>query len=342
VESLPIIDVSALTAGDAAARSAVAAEVDAACRRTGFFLVTGHGVPGDLLDRLDRAARAFFALPEAVKASVAMPTAGLAWRGWFPEGGELTSGRPDHKEGLYLGTDLSATDPRVVAGLPLHGANVLPDAEVPDLRPAVDAWMAAMTDLGQRLLGAMAVGLGLDADWFVRHLTADPTVLFRIFRYPALPADLNVDREGWSVGEHTDYGLLTILAHDGRPGLEVRSPDGGWISVPTVPGAFVVNLGDMLDRLTGGRYRSTPHRVHHVAAGPAAGDRLSFPFFLDPSWDATIVAPDLDGEAPADDASTRWDAASVHEFDGTYGDYLTAKVARVFPDLGIEVLPDRP
>ena len=123
-----------------------------------------------------------------------------------------------------------------------------------------------MTDLGRRLLTAMALGLGLDERWFERTVTADPTVLFRVFRYPPTPT------AGWGVAEHTDYGLLTLLAQDGNDGLEVRGPDG-WIPVPGDADVLVVNLGDMLERMTGGRYRSTAapgaqHRGHRPAVVP--------------------------------------------------------------------------
>ena len=131
--------------------------------------------------------------------------------------------------------------------------------------------------------------LGLDEDWFDRNLTADPLVLFRIFHYPALA---NGD-ERWSVGEHTDYGLITILAQDDAGGLAVRSPKG-WIDVPPIPNAFVVNLGDMLERMTGGRYKSTPHRVHNTTR-----DRLSFPLFLDPAWDAEVLPVPSLGRRPS-------------------------------------------
>ena len=257
-----------------------------------------------------------------------MAGGGRAWRGWFPEGAELTAGRPDHKEGYYFGEDLPPDDPRVAAGLPLHGPNRYPPA-VPALAPAVTAWMAEMTRLGHALVRGLGVGLGLGPTWFDEHLTASPTVLFRIFRYPPRP----LDDPAWGVAEHTDYGLVTILAHDGSPGLQVRR-GGRWVDVAPVPGTFVVNLGDMLDRMTGGRYRSTPHRVRHRPdPGDAGGDRLSFPFFFDPSWDAEIRPVPAPGPAPTDDAADRWDGASVHRWSGTYGDYLTAKVARVFPDL---------
>lgn len=302
--------------------AAIAADVDRACRRFGFFRVTRHGVDRGRLAALDREARAFFALPDTTKADIAMERGGTAWRGWFPLGGELTAGHPDHKEGLYFGAELAPDHPAVAAGRPLHGPNLFPHQPT-GLRAAVLDWMDAMTDLGITLLRVIAIGLGLDPGWFEATVTAEPTVLFRIFRYPPGP------QEGWGVAEHTDYGLLTVLAQDRQGGLEVRGPDG-WISVPPDPDVLVVNLGDMLDRMTEGRYRSTPHRVRNTGAG----DRLAFPCFIDPSWDARCPPMPLDGTPPADDAARRWDRSSVRAWDGTYGDYLTAKVAQVFPDLG--------
>ncbi len=125
--TLPIVDVSALLSGSPADdERAVAAHIEAACRDTGFFYVTGHGVPAAVFDQLDAAARAFFALPDADKAQISMAAGGRAWRGWFPVGGELTSGRPDLKEGIYFGTELPDDHPRVRAGLPLHGRNLFP------------------------------------------------------------------------------------------------------------------------------------------------------------------------------------------------------------------------
>jgi isopenicillin N synthase-like dioxygenase len=135
------------------------------------------------------------------------------------------------------------------------------------------------------------------------------------------------------VAEHTDYGLLTILRQDDTGGLEVRTPTG-WTDAPPVPGSFVCNLGDMLERMTGGLYRSTPHRVHN--AGRVG--RVSFAFFFDPSWDAEVSPLPLDRPQPPAPAASRWDGANVHELGGTYGDYLLAKVAKVFPDLGARVL----
>src|SRR4051794_30236719 len=145
---VPIIDVGPLFANapsaDATAVATVAKQLDAACRDTGFFSIVGHGVSSALGESLDRAARDFFALPETEKASIAMAVGGRAWRGWFPLGGEVTSGVPDRKEGLYFGEELRDDDPRVVAGIPLHGRNLFP-SQVPELRGAVLSWLEELT-----------------------------------------------------------------------------------------------------------------------------------------------------------------------------------------------------
>lgn len=332
--SLPVIDISALLAdGDAAAQAVAAAAIATACRDCGFFYVAGHGIDPALHARLEAESRTFFARPEADKALIAMAHGGRAWRGWFPLGGELTSGRPDRKEGLYFGSELPATHPRVAAGWPLHGANLWPQDQ-PALRETVLATIAATARAAEAVLAGVALSLGLERDWFARHYTADPTVLFRVFRYP--PAVAGSD--DWGVGEHTDYGLLTLLAQDDNAGLQVRTR-AGWIDAPPVPGTLVCNIGDMLDRLTGGAYRSTPHRVRNASGR----ERLSFPLFFDPDMAATVTPlpahAAIDAAAVAADRADRWDGASVlAPFDGTYGDYLLGKVGKVFPWLRGQVL----
>lgn len=248
-----------------------------------------------------------------------MINGGRAWRGWFPLGGEVTSGVPDRKEGLYFGQELGQDDARVRARLPLHGHNLFP-MQVPELADLVFQWTQALTELGHTVMRGIALGLGLPPDWFRVHLSSDPTVLFRIFRYP-------MDGPGeWGVAQHTDYGLLTLLAQDDCGGLQVRSRSG-WVDVEPIPNTFVCNIGDMLERMTGRRYTSTLHRVRNTSGR----DRLSFPFFFDPTWDA-VVQP-LPLEPAGESESDRWDGRSVFEFEGTYGDYLLAKVSKVFPDL---------
>ena len=336
--ALPVIDVAPLAGASAATAAAVpapvtpealavAGQIQAACRERGFFYVTGHGVPAALLDELTEASAEFFALPATDKLEIAMERGGRAWRGYFPVGGELTSGQPDLKEGLYFGAELPEDDPRVRAGLPLHGRNLFP-AQVPRLRELVLSYLDALTGLGQTVLAGVALSLGLPAAYFAAGYTADPTVLFRIFSYPPSPPGFS----GWGVGEHTDYGLLTLLAQDDSGGLQIAAPEG-WIDAPPLPGTFVCNIGDMLDRMTGGWYRSTPHRVRNLS-GRA---RLSFPFFLDPGF-TSQVPPLPDRAAAADDGTRRWDGQDLRAFDGTYGDYLLGKVSKVFPQLRRDVL----
>lgn len=318
--TLPIIDLRPLLDGSDV--SGVAAALGAAARTHGFFYVSGHGVPPGLVAALDREARAFFARPAAEKARIAMARGGRAWRGWFPLGGELTSGEPDGKEGLYLGQELGPSHPRVRAGTPLFGPNLWPEDQ-PGLRTAVLGYLDAVTALGQSILGGLGASLGLERGWFETHVTHDPLVLFRLFSYPCDAP------QRWGVGEHTDYGLLTVLAQDDAGGLEVHTP-AGWVDAPPIPGTFVCNLGDMLERMTRGHFVSTPHRVRNVS-GRA---RLSMPLFLDPGWDVAVTPiPGLIAPPAGSAARERWDGAELHGFTGTYGEYVMGKVAKVFPAL---------
>jgi isopenicillin N synthase-like dioxygenase len=317
--SVPVIDMAPLFGADDPARRDAAARIADACEDDGFFQVVGHGVSARTVATLAFQASAFFALPAPEKARIGMDHGGPAWRGWFPLGGELTSGRPDDKEGIYFGEDLPSDDPRVSAGLPLHGANLWP-AAVPGLRPAVEAYMSACARAAGALMEGVSLALGLDADHFARAYLTHPTMLFRIFRYPPTSPG------GWGVGEHTDYGLLTLLAQDDVGGLEVKARSG-WTPAPPIPGALVCNIGDMLERLTGGRFVSTPHRV----VNRAGRERLSFPFFYDPDFAARMTP--VPAAARRRDSGPRWDGADVHAYDGAYGDYLLAKVGRVFPAL---------
>jgi isopenicillin N synthase-like dioxygenase len=328
---LPVIDIGELR--DASPlRDEVAQRIGQACRAHGFFYVIGHGIAPELMTRLEDLSRQFFALDEATKLQWRMALGGRAWRGYFPLGGELTSGRPDWKEGLYLGTELPDDHPLVLAGTPIHGRNLFPD--VPGLRDTVIEYMAAVTRLGHRLMEGVALSLSLPADYLASRYTADPLILFRLFNYPSRAVPEGTDAQ-WGVGEHSDYGLLTMLLQDDVGGLEVKTPSG-WIAAPPIPGSFVCNIGDMLDRMTGGLYRSTPHRV---AINRSGRDRLSFPLFFDPNYFSRVQR--IEGLASAhiiDDSAQRWDRANVHAFSGRYGDYLLDKVGKVFPELRTQVL----
>ena len=331
---LPVIDIAPLRGDDEASKRQVAEALHQACREIGFFYIQGHGISPTLLYDLEADSRAFFDQDEATKMGIAMSKGGRAWRGYFPVEGELTSGIPDLKEGIYFGQELPTTHPLVQAGVPMYGANLFPSYP-PTMKQHVLAFLDAMTELGHLLMQGLSLSLGLPAHYFSQHYTHDPLVLFRIFHYPAKPpSEEQKYPQQWGVGEHTDYGLLTILKQDNIGGLEVKS-QGRWLSAPPIDGTFVCNIGDMLDRMTGGLYRSTPHRVR----AQTSQGRFSFPFFFDPNFHAPVQPlPIAQAFRQYDDKTERWDAASVHEFQGTYGEYILGKVAKVFPDLHQDTL----
>jgi len=336
-ESLPVVDIASLRGGSGD-MARVGAALDRACCEFGFFYVTGHGIDPALPARLMTLAVEFFALPLEEKLGIAMARGGRAWRGYFPVEGELTSGRPDRKEGIYFGTELGPDDARVRAGVPLHGMNLYP--ALPGFRDALLTYMEKVTAVGQLVLGGIAAGLGLGPDYFLDRYTRDPTVLFRIFNYPPATAGADESETALGVGEHTDYGLLTVLRQDEVGGLEVWHRDR-WVAAPPVPDSFVCNVGDMLERLTAGRYVSALHRVRNFSTQ----ERFSMPLFLDPSFDAvlspiTALTPDPSA-AGRRRGARRWDGADLAAVNGTYGDYLLNKVSKVFPQLRAEVLTER-
>jgi isopenicillin N synthase-like dioxygenase len=321
---VPVIDLSIIDHG----LGRVAEQIDEAASEYGFFYVTGHDVSPHVIDSVLEASRAFFQLNDEIKNRIHMSRGGRAWRGYFPVGGELTSGRPDLKEGIYFGAELSEEDARVRAGVPLHGRNLFPD--IPGFREAVLDYMGALTRLGHQLMSLVGRGLGVGDDYFIDRYTSNPTLLFRIFNYPSSP-DTSAGSRG--VGEHTDYGLLTLLYQDEVGGLQVKH-GSSWLDVPYVPGSFVINLGDMLERLTSGRYTSALHRV----INSSNRDRISMPFFFDPSFDAELEPiPGVGPAAPRRALIERWDGTDLRELRGTYGEYLIGKVSKVFPDLAANI-----
>jgi isopenicillin N synthase-like dioxygenase len=333
---VPIIDISALVyqAHNPADKTSkdyylVAEQIRQACQDYGFFYIVEHGVDEQLQQQLEHLSQQFFQQDLETKLQIRMALGGRAWRGYFPVGNELTSGKPDLKEGIYFGAELPEEHPLIKAGTPMHGRNLFP-SNIPQFKETVLAYLESMTQLGNTLMTGIALSLGLEESYFADRYTKDPLVLFRIFNYP--PNSSLPDAE-WGVGEHTDYGVLTILKQDHVGGLQVKSKSG-WIDAPPMPNSFVCNIGDMLDRMTQGLYRSTPHRV----VNSSASNRLSFPFFFDPNFHVEVKPIELTDVVVNDDKSDRWDQTSVHAFSGTYGEYLLNKVSKVFPELRQTVL----
>jgi isopenicillin N synthase-like dioxygenase len=296
-----------------------ALEMAKACREHGFFCIKNHDFPLGLQLKMLSLSRRFFELPIEEKNKIHMRNGGLAWRGFFSVGEELTSGIADLKEGLYFGEQLSINDPRVKNNWPLHGLNQYP--EISHFKETTTSYMAHMNELAHRLMRLISLSLGLNEDFIFTNYTKNPTSLFRIFHYPPQP----INTQAWGVGEHTDYGLLTILQQDNCGGLQVKS-NNNWVDVSPSEDVFVCNIGDMLELLTKGHYKSTPHRVNNTSGR----ERFSFPFFFDPGFETKITPlplPDIHVD------TVRWDEKNLHKFNGLYRDYILSKVSQVFPEL---------
>lgn len=276
---IPLIDLSGLRSDRLQDREAVAAALGDACRRVGFFYITHHGLPDSVLRDMFAATRQFFALPVAQKQTLSY-TLSPHNRGYIELAGERLNveALADFKEAFNIGLELQPDDPDVIAGKPFRGVNLWPP--LAGWRAAMLAYYDACWSLGRMIHHGFALDLGLAEDFFEDKLDA-PLATLRLLHYPPKRAELPSGQIG--AGEHTDYGNLTILATDGVAGLQVRSRGGDWIAAPSIPGAFVCNIGDCLMRWTNDIYVSTPHRVMMPEQ-----DRFSVAFFLDPNPDATV------------------------------------------------------
>jgi len=265
--SIPVVDVSALLGNDDSEKQKVAAELGAAARDVGFLYIRGHGISDALFEQLVDAAKRFFAQPSDTKMEVYIGNS-KNHRGYVPEGEEVfASGSKDRKEAYDLSIDLPATDADYLAGNPLLGPNQWPD--LPGFREAVGSYYEAVFHLGRMLMRGFASALGEAPDVFDRHLTKPPSQL-RLIHYP-FDATAE-DRMG--IGAHTDYECFTLLKSTSA-GLEVMNGAGEWIDAPPAPGAFIVNIGDMLEIMTNGHFVATSHRVRKVKE-----ERYSFPLFF--------------------------------------------------------------
>ncbi len=252
-------------------RDGFAQRLGASFERYGFAVVADHGIPADLIARAEAAAKALFALPDDAKLRY-RPTGGGGQRGYTAFGTEAAKDATavDLKEFWHVGRELPAGHAHADTMAP----NIWPQ-ELADFRSVMLDIYAAFEATGARLLEAIARYLGLAPDFFVRPV-ADGNSVLRLLHYPP------VTQDGASIraGAHEDINTITLLLGAEEAGLEILDRDGKWLSVTPGEGELAVNVGDMLQRLTNGRLRSTTHRVANPASARRGVARYSMPFFL--------------------------------------------------------------
>ena len=292
--SVPVIDIAPWFNGGPAERAAVAAEVDGALQSVGFFLVTGHGVPRELRDRVRGVCRTFFALPEDVKRGYAVTVGG---RGWLPSGVEAnaysegTETPPDLKESFAVGADLPTGDPEVDGYW--FPSNVWP-SEVDEMQPVITQYLHQMRALADELLVICAVALDQAPDFFTRH-TGHSTYTMNVNWYPPMTVVGEPQPGQFRIGPHTDFGTVTVLDREpGQGGLQVWSPDGSgdgdWEDAPWHAEAFTINTGDLLARWSGDRWRSNRHRVLPPQPGAPEEELVSLVYFYEADHDTVVEA----------------------------------------------------
>jgi len=307
------------------------------CHEIGFFVVVDHGVDVRVVRDTFELMERFFALPTSDKALIDKRNS-PHFRGWEPVGSEYTNNRVDVREQIDLWTEWTVSDRRDPPYLALLGPNQwMPEAVLPGFRSTIEEWFRALAALADRILDLLSTGLGLPADHLRRYFGRQPMSLVKLISYPPTPPG------GAGVNAHHDTGFLTVLAAGSTPGLQVQNPDGDWIDVPVVPDSFVINLGEMLQAITGNYFVATPHRVITAAPRLSAGyfhgpslDTVLTPLDLDPSFEEAVAASPRHAGAGFmarrdETAAGVGDMASTTRPD-TYGEQLWNYFARSYPD----------
>jgi isopenicillin N synthase-like dioxygenase len=273
--SVPVLDLRRLES-DA---GALVAEAGDAYREFGFCGFRNHGIPDRVIDAAYDAFRQFFALPAETKARYRSAPGGQ--RGYTPFGTEQARDNPvpDLKEFFHIGREVVGSNPWPDILAP----NRWP-AEPPAFRAASLALYDELDRLGRRILGIIARSLGLEAGWFEPYVDRGNSILRAIHYPPIEPGATPAVR----AARHEDINLITLLIGSNEAGLEILARDGDWVPVTSIPGTIVVNIGDMMKRLTNDVLPSTPHRVVNPPGAAARQPRYSIPFFLHPNPDFVI------------------------------------------------------
>ena len=285
-DRIPVLDIGPYLAGESGARERLGRDIAKTAADTGFLVIVNHGIAQSLIDGCFAAAAAFFDRDEAFKMALKVGNLNI---GYLPYGAQIVrtskinmNTKPNLSESFYIINDLSSSDPRILAADPLYGLNRWP-AGMAGFKAATLAYVAAMTPLADKMVSVVATALDLPPDYFTAAFTDEPTRTLRLIRYPSHEG---ADENQFGFAPHIDTNFLTLLAQSALPGLEVRTAQGEWIRPARIPGAFVVNTGEMLSRYSNDRFIATPHRV--VNDNNAL--RHAIPFFYGPGLNA-IIAP---------------------------------------------------
>ncbi|MEM7215434.1 MAG: 2-oxoglutarate and iron-dependent oxygenase domain-containing protein [Pseudomonadota bacterium] len=276
-DKIPVVDVAPLIDGSDPTR--VAKDINWALANAGFMYVKNHGVDAKLVSHAFNQTRAFFDLPLDEKMKLHVSNSGVAMRGYIEMFGENTdpSKTRDLKECFDLGPEAPGST------TPFFGANQWPDTTtLPDFQHVIYGYHEAMRSLSMQLLRGIALSLELDPGYFEPKMK-DAISIQRLLHYP--PQEGMIDESVMGIGAHTDYGNLTILAQDDVGGLQVLNRDGVWVEGPPIEGCFVINIGDLVQRLTNDVYIANLHRVVNTSGR----ERYSIPFFIDADYDAEFA-----------------------------------------------------
>ncbi len=268
---LPIIDVNMFKNGNATQRSVIVQQIMSACETYGFFYIQNHGIAIDQIEQAFAQSHLFFDRPLEFKNQYSIEKSDR-FQGYEPQ--TIT----ESKEAYVLGPERDTDDPLVQKGVKYHGANMWPDLE--GWKSVMSDQMHEMLDLAKLLNRALALGLGVSEDYFDR-LSTDPMCALRLLHYPA-----GQNRAG--IEDHTDWGALSLLIQDDTPGLEILTKTEEWAVIPPVRDTIIVNIGEMVEIWTNGRFKATPHRVFNHSGRP----RYSIAFFLDMDHDAILQPVD--------------------------------------------------
>lgn len=275
---IPVVDFAGSFSTDPKDRKTVAWEIHKACRDTGFFYATHHGVRPELMNRQLDLAREFFALPIEEKLEVDMRRSRYL-RGYDAMTAQtLDEGSPpDLKEGFMASNDLDENHPIPQPEVKQTGVNQWP-RNPPHLRAGYEVYIGEMLRFGRHLMGCIALSLELPENYFAMGLVS-PVSITRLAHYPPQPKNALFNQLG--AGAHTDWGMVTMLLQDDVGGLEVQNADGDWIAAPPLEDSFIINLGDMMSIVTNGLYHSSMHRVLNNSSRRS---RYSVPTFFDPNY----------------------------------------------------------